>query len=353
MAEPLASQTAPHQTLRIATWNVSLDRAGPGLLVNDLARAKDPQIAAILQVLVELQADVVLLTAFDYDKAMVAAQAFNERLTEAGLSYPHLFSLRPNTGVTTGLDMDRDGRLGGAGDAQGWGRFSGQGGMLILSKLAIDRENIRDYSSFLWRDLPDNLMPKDSPQAEVNLQRLSSVGHWQVPLILENKTRLTLLAWHATPPVFDGPEDRNGRRNHDEAAFWARLLDGDLPFVPPSPPFVLLGDSNLDPEDGDGRPQAIRELLSHPRLNDPRPRGTHGRTEPAHRGDPALDTALYDQIGGLRVDLVLPGKEGLETHSSGVFWPRSDTRFSDTLKAASRHAPVWVDVATKHAVEIK
>ena len=30
-----------------------------------------------------------------------------------------------------------------------------------------------------------------------------------------------VLASHPTPPSFDGGEDRNGRRNHDEIRFWA------------------------------------------------------------------------------------------------------------------------------------
>ena len=30
-----------------------------------------------------------------------------------------------------------------------------------------------------------------------------------------------LLVAHPTPPTFDGAEDRNGTRNHDEIRFWA------------------------------------------------------------------------------------------------------------------------------------
>jgi hypothetical protein len=29
-----------------------------------------------------------------------------------------------------------------------------------------------------------------------------------------------VLASHPTPPTFDGAEDRNGKRNHDEIRFW-------------------------------------------------------------------------------------------------------------------------------------
>jgi hypothetical protein len=69
---------------------------------------------------------------------------------------------------------------------------------------------------------------------------------------------LRLLAFYATPPVFDGPEDRNGRRNHDEAAFWLRLLEGDLPMQAPAAALRAVGQTNLDPQDGDGRREALR-----------------------------------------------------------------------------------------------
>ncbi len=49
----------------MATWNVGLDRTGPGLLVRDLDRGEDPQIAAIVRELAGLDADVILLTAID------------------------------------------------------------------------------------------------------------------------------------------------------------------------------------------------------------------------------------------------------------------------------------------------
>ena len=36
--------------------------------------------------------------------------------------------------------------------------------------------------------------------------------------LLPDGRRLHLLTWHATPPAFEGPDRRNSRRNHDEAA---------------------------------------------------------------------------------------------------------------------------------------
>ena len=48
-----------------------------------------------------------------------------------------------------------------------------------------------------------------------------ALGH---PGARSGSTTLHVLASHPTPPTFDGPEDRNGRRNHDEIRFWADYI---------------------------------------------------------------------------------------------------------------------------------
>lgn len=285
---------------------------------------------------------MLLLTAVDYDRGGVALDLLADRLADAGQDYAYRFAFRPNTGMQTGLDVDGNGRPGDPRDAQGYGLFSGQGGMAILSRLPLDEAAARDHSAFLWRDLPGALLPPDTAEL-LAIQRLATTGFWDVP-VLTDAGPLHLLAWHATPPVFDGPEDRNGKRNHDEAAFWRLYLDGALPMPPPDAPFVILGDGNLDPADGDGLREGIGALLAHPAVQDPQPRGSHARTEPAHQGDPALDTVLYDDLGGLRLDYVLPSTR-LTVTAAGVLWPPADDPLAADLAAASRHFPVWVDIA--------
>lgn len=298
--------------------------------------------------------DVILLTGFDYDLDLVALRAFRDRIAARGLDYPHHFSTRPNTGWETGIDLDGDGRTGGPDDAQGFGRFAGEEGMAILSRLPIDAEAVAEYSEFLWRDLPGTLLDGATLSDEAAaIQRLSSTAHWAVPVTLPQGRRLTLLAWHATPPVFDGPEDRNGRRNHDEAAFWLHLLDGGLPFAPPEGSFVLLGDANLDPADGDGRPDALDTILADPRLQDPLPSSAGGTAAAAqgganlrHEGEPSRDTAdwLDDPgPGNLRVDYVLPSSN-LKVSDAGVWWPAPGEPGAEVAEAASRHRLVWVDI---------
>jgi Endonuclease/Exonuclease/phosphatase family len=336
----LAASPVSAESLRIATWNTGLDRAGPGLLVKDLEKGDDPQSGAVVRVLQVLDADVILLTAVDYDRGGVALGLLADRLRAKGLDYPYRFALRPNTGMQTGFDVDGNGRLGDARDAQGFGLFSGNGGMAVLSRLPLDEGAVRDFSGFLWRDLPGGFGSDPPGLAEV--QRLATTGFWDVP-VLTDKGPLHLLAWHATPPVFDGPEDRNGRRNHDEATFWRLFLEGALPMKPPDAPFVLLGDGNLDPADGDGLRDGMTALLTHPALQDPVPKGGQDRSDPGQTGDPRLDTVIYPDLGGLRLDYVLPSAS-LKVTGAGVLWPPEGDPLLPDLTAASRHFPVWVDI---------
>ena len=328
--------------LRIATYNADLSAPGPGLLLHDLRKVDlPPQRAAVVAVIAALDADVLVLTGVDYDLRGEALDALERRLAAAGSRYPYRLALRPNTGVPTGRDLDRNGQLGEPRDAQGWGRFAGEGGIAVLSRLPIGPDG-RDFSGFLWADLPGNLMPEDDPARD--LQRLHTTGAYEVPIVLPGGNSLRLLVFYASPPVFDGPEDRNGRRNHDEAAFWLRLLEGGLPMPPPEGPFVILGQASLDPMDGDGRPEALRALLAHSALQDPQPRGDHGRVEPGQAGDAALDTALYDGLGGLRVSVILPSAD-LMVRAAAVLWPPDSDPMAATRAAASRHSPIWVDLA--------
>ena len=320
------------------------------MLLRDIALGTDPQVLAVMRVITTTNPDVLLLTEFDWDRDNAALASLQSALVQAGSPYPHSFAARPNRGLRSGLDLDGNGTIGGPGDAQGFGRFAGQFGMAVLSRLPVDTTGTQDFSALLWRDLPGNAMQGAnlSPQAAA-AQRLSTTGHWDVPMILPDGKRLHLLAFSATPPVFDGSEDRNGRRNHDETAFWSRYLEGALPWPAPQGHFVILGDANLDPADGDGRPDALTALLSDPRLTDPRPQSDGGKAAVSapDKGDPALDTADWASNPtaqrNLRVDYVLPSAD-LQVRNSGVYWPLPSDPMAAVVTAASPHRLVWVDI---------
>lgn len=335
----------PAETYRIATFNTELQRQGPGLLLRDIARSEDPQIAAVAQAIADIRPDVIALQGIDFDLGGRGLKALAEAIRTAGHDLPHVFAARPNTGMQTGLDLDGDGRTGGPRDAQGYGQFSGQAGMAVLSRHPILEDDVKDFSALRWRDLPGALrvtedgLPFPSAEAEY-IQRLSSVAHWDVPIALPEGPPLHILTFHATPPVFDGPEDRNGKRNHDEILFWTHYLDGVFGDAP-SAGFVLAGDANNDPDAGEGLKPAIRALIADPRLQDPRPRSDGSL---AASGDP-FDTVDWDdpEPGNLRVSYVLPSTDW-RVVASGVHWPEPGSERAAVAEAASRHRIVWVDI---------
>ncbi|MCF2871693.1 endonuclease/exonuclease/phosphatase family protein [Octadecabacter sp. G9-8] len=339
------------ETVRIATFAAPLSRDGPGLLLRDIVKGEDTQIAAIVGVIDHVAPDILVLTDFDFDAGGAAMAAFSNTLA---IPYPYSYSALPNAGQQTGLDLDGDGFTGDARDAFGYGRFLGDGGMAILSRLPINETDVIDLSGTLWRDVPNAKLPMVDGRAFPSEQvhealRVSSTGHWMVPISIGDQT-ITLLAYSATAPVFDGPEDFNGLRNRDELKLWEAVLDGALG-APPTMP-VLIGNVNADPSDGQGLRGGIADVVTRGDLQDPMPRSAGGVmvADPTHTGDPALDTADWSDggPGNLRVSYILPSAK-IAISGAGVFWPAADDPMAALLGedgfAAGPHRLVWVDIA--------
>ena len=232
--------SAPAAGLRIATFNASLNRAAEGELVEDLSTPDDQQAANVAAILQHTRPDVVLLNEFDYVEGGAAVDLFRTNyllLSQNGaqpIDYPYFFIAASNTGVPSGFDLDNDGTVGGANDAFGFGDFPGQYGMVVLSRFPIVDDQVRTFQNLLWASVPGARLPDDPATAEpadwyspdeLAVLRLSSKSHWDVPIDVDGRI-VHVLAAHPTPPVFDGPEDRNGLRNADEIGFWADYIAG-------------------------------------------------------------------------------------------------------------------------------
>ncbi|MBL0886101.1 endonuclease/exonuclease/phosphatase family protein [Myceligenerans indicum] len=377
------ASSAPRNGLRVATYNLSLNRAAQGQLVTDLSGG-DEQARTVAEVIQHARPDIVLLNEFDHDDAGEAVRLFRENYLETpqgdadAITYPYAFTAPVNTGVPSGFDLNNDGTVGGGDDALGFGLFPGQYGMVVLSRYPIDTRNVRTFQHFLWRDMPGAALPTDPSTGEpwytneeLDVLPLSSKSHWDVPVQVGHRT-VHVLAAHPTPPSFDGAEDRNGRRNHDEIRFWADYVaggrtasyiyddDGGRGGLRRGAPFVILGDYNADPADGDSYDGAIHQLLDSRRIQDPRAT-SDGAAEAAalqgganltQTGDPALDTADFADTapGNLRVDYTLPSRN-LRIRDAGVFWPAADDPLSRLTGEypfpSSDHRLVWVDIRAR------
>ena len=375
-------------TVRFATFNASLNRFSEGALVAELSVPGSAQPDAVAEIIQRTRPEVLLVNEFDYDAGGVAAREFQDNYLGVGhngadpIVYPYRMAVASNTGIPSGRDLDKNGSIGGPGDAYGFGFFPGQFAFVVYSKYPIVEDQVRNFQLFLWKDMPGAMLPVNPDgssyydEGDLEIFRLSSKNHTDLPIDIGNKT-VHLLVSHPTPPVFDGPEDRNGTRNHDEIRFWADYVSpghngyiyddaGGTGGLQPGSLFVIAGDENADPFDGDSTADAIQQLLDNPRINTKVTPTSPGGVDRAaaqpgnedHIGDPAEDTADFSEPpfgpGNLRADYVLPSKS-LQIRDAGAFWPADDdplSRLTGTgifgdpnRQPSSDHRLVWLDLS--------
>jgi hypothetical protein len=395
---PLQAEQDP---VRFATFNASLNRGSADGLANELALPGSAQPDTVAEIIQRVRPDVLLINEFDFDASGLAAQGYQNNYLSvahgdaAPISYPYHYVAPSNTGIPSGFDLDNNGSVGGPNDAFGFGFFPGQFGMVVYSMFPIDLDAIRTFQLFLWKDMPGALLPDDpnipgsadwySPD-ELDVFRLSSKSHWDVPIVIpgdDGPKTVHFLVSHPTPPVFDGQEDRNGTRNADEIRFWADYISpsrsgyiyddlGQIGGLQPEALFVIAGDQNSDPFDGDSIPGSAQQLLDHPLINTKVTPSSDGAVEQSalqgnantlHLSDPAFDTAdFFDGFppspfggapGNLRADYVLPSKS-LKIIDAAVFWPQSTDPLFGLVGIfpfpSSDHRLVWVDVIEEDSV---
>jgi hypothetical protein len=375
--------------VRFATFNASLNRLAAGQLITDLSSPGNDQADTVAEIIQRTRPDVLLINEFDFDDqgeggSSLAAELFQDNYLSVAhgdadpIEYPYRFVAPSNTGIASGFDFNNNGVVGGPDDAFGFGFFPGQFGMAVYSMFPIDEADVRTFQHFLWKDMPGALLPDDpatpapadwySP-AELDVFRLSSKSHWDVPIEIGART-VHFLVSHPTPPVFDGPEDRNGTRNHNEIRFWADYVlpsrsgyiyddEGNPGGLEAGALFVIAGDQNSDPFDGDSIPGSAQLLLEHPLINTKVTPQSDGAVEQSalqgganltHVGDPRFDTADFLDVpapGNLRADYVLP-RRNLPIEAAEVFWPESTDPLFPLVGTfpfpSSDHRLVWVDV---------
>ncbi len=361
-------------TFRVALFNIwelstakiqELDAHGVG---------QNEQLRAAAEIIRIVRPDVLVLNEVDHDyeaggyPLTDAARAFARHYLETGadpLEYPYAYAEPNNTGMLSGVDLNGDGKVATEADtgsrehgddSYGFGTYPGQYSMAVLSMYPVISGESRTFQNFLWRDQPGNHLPTDFYSEEaIEILRLSSKSHQDVPVAVDGR-RVHLFLSHPTPPVFDGDEDRNGRRNFDEIMFWRQYIDGEAALVDDAgeaggyaagQPFVLIGDLNAPAIAAPGAEdvvydgvRAIEQLLQHTAIQDP----AEWQVSPgAPAGNPQATTAFGGS--GRRIDYVLPSR-GVEILDGGVYWPDAvaDPEGNARALLASDHRLVWLDV---------
>lgn len=389
------------EVVRVATFNASLNRGTFGQLFTDLVSpgagtAGVQQARRIAEIVQRNAPDILLVNEFDWDprvdgRGRTVWDLFHDNYLavpqngQAALSFPHRYAAEPNTGFSP-YDLDEDGvaevpvpPAGSSGfldfdnsgtavtapgsqaygnDCYGFGEFRGRYGMVVYSRYPLVRSGIRTFRKLLWRDMPGARLPDDAgrpgpddwySESELAVFRLSSKSHWDIPVDLGNGVVVHVLVSHPTPPVFDGVEDRNGKRNADEIRFWADYIDparsgwvvddaGLRGGLRGGERFVVMGDCNADPVKGDSVPGAAQQLTAHGLVN--------AQLVPSAQryGNGTTNTADFAQ--DLRVDYVLPSRAGWQVLDGAVYWPvgAHPQAALVTNANASDHRLVWLDV---------
>ena len=372
---PLNESVPPNASdIRVATFNAYLNRATEGELHRDLLSGNDAQIKNVAHIVQYVKPDVLLLNEFDYNGTenvdLLLANYFNvaQGSDVSAIDYPYYYVSPSNTGIQSGLDYNNDGNINGD-DAFGYGDFPGQYGMVVLSKYPIDTANIRTFQKFLWKDMPGAYLPTNADGTNyyandvLNVYRLSSKSHWDIPVIVNGKV-IHVLADHPTPPTFDDGDkdsnsdlvDWNGLRNHDEIRLWSDYVKGESYMyddksvsggLAGDTRFVILGDHNADPDEGDSYDNAIMQLLDNTMINASVTPTSLGATSEGAKARENDDTANWN----MRADYVLPSTYGFEIDNCRVFWPQlNDVKHYLVEKSASGgenssdHRLVWCDM---------
>ncbi len=361
---------AEQTKVRVCAFNVH------DLKAQEVHNDESGRVARLADVIKAIDADIVLLSEVDTPPSMtmdvkptVGEMFVLKYLVPLGMRYK-AYQIPTNTGEHSGMDLDNNGivdpKSNGreyAGDCYGYGEYPGQYGMVLLVRdtcEALWRE-ARTFKMFKWNAMPGALLPDGADgrpewydKQEAAVLRLSSKNHADIPVRVANGEVIHVLASHPTPPVFDGDEDRNGRRNHDEIRFWGDYISGEAYMTDDvgrrgglhkGAHFVILGDLNADPASGDSLDNPIKTyLLDNPRIeNSLAPVSGHeiDRLE-------ASDTSRFR----LRVDYVLASKT-MEIMAQGVWRGVVDSPGSKAMQEdpmadfPSDHFPIWVDLAVE------
>ena len=376
---PGYTMTDSSDSIRFATFNIGLDKARQKGELTEILKSKTyipaRKSAEIIQ---RVNPDVLLINEIDGNDHGESLKLYLQNylgVPQSGLaplSYPYVYQPQCNTGVSSGVNFRG---LESPIDNFGFGYYPGQYCMALLSRYPILDEQIHAFQKLLWKSMPDALLPELNGEqwySEVGLERfrLSSKNHVDVPIVVKEQ-KIHLLISHPTPPVFDGAEDSNGKRNHDEIKFWQHYINGNTAWMQDddnrpvsglnsASRFIIMGDLNASTVEGDVTEhnglRAITSLLHDPLVAEGFSEVQKKNHIPKRTGRAKVtgdnNYSIYHTAHwGMRADYVLPSKFGLKTMAGGVYWPDDSSSESRLVTATSNspsssdHRLVWLDLA--------
>lgn len=348
----------PSPSVRVAQYNISL-------LGSVKLKTDNPQVAAAADVIARFDPDIIAINEIAFDLTGVDPEpgTFSDGMQNGALLAEKLNAVTPGAPYEFHvLTFGNSGVLWEGYDAANHDPYfaeRGNGGVgqfnyAVLSRYPILEDDARVIVDVAWDSLPGHVGP--TMQADIGVAippgyPIFAKGLVIVPIDVDGRV-LHLVMNHPFPPI---NQPVNPYRHHDELLAMKLLLDGDLPGVEPLPAdarFVIAGDLNVDPDDGDALPGTIEQLFDHPLVVASQPNdghGTFGNTPeqntqasacPANDGpDPSTDRQL-------QLDYLMPSTTIGPPLATGMFFPDPVAEPADWQLAcmASDHFLLWADL---------
>lgn len=358
------------QRVRVGHWNIK--ELGTKKLLDEDA----PQLVAMAQVLDRFRPDILSINELQFDIENVpeaglpgapstvqpgdACQAKNARrladrlhALNPELRYDYAVVAMGNSGVEFQTTEEVADNFKVRPD-----EFLGRYSLGLISRYPILHDQVRVLHDLAWHDLPGNSIDAIREDLDIEVPE----GYWLfekaivvVPIDV-NGSILHVVLLH---PMTSGFHPMNPYRNHDELRALQLWLAGELDApgwepLPEDAMFVLIGDWNVDPEDGDGDRASLPQVLSSPRVVTHFPEGEGGTkgVNPRRntflsgcgREDGTLPWNPQNKMQ-MQLDYMLPSTTIGQPTESGIFWPTYPSEDWNLACRASDHRLMWEDLA--------
>lgn len=356
--------------VRMGHWNIK--ELGTAKLLED---AHSPQLQAMAEILARFQPDFLSVNELQFDIENVPDQGLPgapagtlpgnacegrngrrlaDRLHELQptLEYDYTVVAMGNSGVPFVTTEEVSDEFHVRPDEY-LGRYS----LGLLSRYPILHDQVRVLHDLAWSALPGNRIDRIREELGIEVPE----GYWLfekaivvVPIDVQGITLYVVLLH----PMTSGFSDMNPHRNHDELRALTLWLSGELDApgwepLPEDARFILVGDFNIDPEDGAGDPDSIAQVLANPRVVAYFPesaggtKGTNPRRNSFLSGcgnaDGHLPTNVKSKLQ-LQLDYMLPSATIGQPVASEIFFPPYPSADWTLACRASDHRFVYEDL---------